>query len=113
MEITEETRGAVTVVKPVGRVDSATAGALEAKLVEAVAGRGRASVVVDMVGLNYISSAGLRSLLVAAKKAKPVGSRVVLAAMAPPIREVFDMSGFSTLFEIHANADDAVDALAG
>lgn len=111
MEITEETRSGVTVLKPVGRIDSATSGAFEARLVEAVVGRGKASVVVDMTALTYISSAGLRALLVAAKKAKPAGSRVVLAAMAPTIREVFDMSGFSTLFEIHPGPDAAVSAL--
>lgn len=111
MDISEETRGGVTILKAVGRVDSATSSAFETRLVEAVVGRGKASVVVDMTALTYISSAGLRALLVAAKKAKPAGSRVVLAAMAPTIREVFDMSGFSTLFEIHAAPDDAVAAL--
>jgi anti-sigma B factor antagonist len=111
MDITEETRGGVTIVKPIGRIDSATSAEFETRLVEAVVGRGKASVVVDMTALTYISSAGLRALLVAAKKAKPTGSRVVLAAMAPTIREVFDMSGFSALFEIHAAPDAAVAAL--
>ncbi|MGQ9369069.1 STAS domain-containing protein [Azospirillum sp. ST 5-10] len=110
MDIQEETRNGILVLKPAGRVDSGTAGAFEGRLVQAVAG-GQASVVVDMAQLAYISSAGLRALLVAAKKARPAGSRIVLAAMAPSIREVFDMSGFTSLFEIHANADAAVQAL--
>lgn len=110
MNITEETRGSVLILRPAGRVDSGTAGAFEARLVQAVTGS-PASVVVDMVDLTYISSAGLRALLVAAKRAKPAGSRIVLASMATNIREVFDMSGFSTLFEIHPGAAEAVAAL--
>lgn len=110
MDISEENRGGVTVIKPAGRIDSATAGAFETRLVAAAVGD-KAMVVVDMTALSYISSAGLRALLVAAKKSKPTGGRVTLAAMAPAIREVFDMSGFSTLFEIHETADAAVTAL--
>lgn len=110
MDISEETKNGILLLKPAGRVDSGSCGAFEQRLVQAVT-PGPASVVVDMTQLTYMSSAGLRALLVAAKKAKPAGSRIVLAAMAPTIREVFDMSGFSTLFEIHANPDDAVKAL--
>lgn len=110
MNITEETRGGILILRPAGRIDSGTAGAFETRLVQVVGG-GAASVVVDMVDLTYISSAGLRALLVAAKRAKPAGSRIVLAAMSANIREVFDMSGFSTLFEIHPGADAAVSAL--
>lgn len=110
MDITEEIRSGILILRPTGRVDSGTASAFEQKLVQSV-GSGPASVVVDMAQLVYISSAGLRALLVAAKRAKPAGSRIVLSSMASSIREVFDMSGFSTLFEIHATADDAVAAL--
>ncbi|WP_448191823.1 STAS domain-containing protein [Azospirillum sp. sgz301742] len=101
-----------TLLQPAGRIDSSNATAFEARLVEAV-GTGGSGVVVDMAQLAYISSAGLRSLLVAAKRARPVGCRIILAAMSPHIREVFDLSGFSSLFEIHANAEAAVAALAG
>lgn len=110
MEIGEESRNGILVLKPSGRIDSGTAGAFEARLVQAVT-PGPSKVVVDMAILSYISSAGLRALLVAAKKAKPAGSRIVLAAMSSNIREVFDMSGFSTLFEIHPNDADATAAL--
>ncbi|WP_029009199.1 STAS domain-containing protein [Azospirillum halopraeferens] len=110
MDINEETRNGILVLKPAGRVDSGTAGAFETRLVQAV-NAGQASVVVDMAQLAYISSAGLRALLVAAKRARPAGSRIVLAAMSASIREVFDMSGFTSLFEIHTNADAAIQAL--
>ena len=111
MDITEEQSGGVTVLKPAGRIDSGTAGAFEARLIKAL-GNGPNRVVVDMAQLAYISSAGLRALLVAAKKARPAGGRIALAAMAPPIREVFDLSGFSSLFEIYPDGPAAVAALA-
>lgn len=111
MNITEEQSNGVTVLRPAGRIDSATAGEFEKRLVAAVGAANR--VVVDMAQLGYISSAGLRALLVAAKKARPAGGRIALAAMAPPIREVFDLSGFSSLFEIFPDGAVAVAALAG
>jgi len=49
---------------------------------------------------------------VAAKRARPSGGRIALAAMSSQIREVFDLSGFSSLFEIHPDAATAVAALA-
>lgn len=110
MNITEEQSNGVAVLKPAGRIDSATAGEFEKCLVAAVGAGNR--VVVDMVQLGYISSAGLRALLVAAKKARPAGGRIALAAMSPPIREVFDLSGFSSLFEIYPDGPAAVAALA-
>lgn len=110
MNITEEQNSGVAVLKPAGRIDSATAGEFEKRLVAAVGNSNR--VVVDMAQLGYISSAGLRALLVAAKKARPGGGRIALAAMAPAIREVFDLSGFSSLFEIFPDGTAAVAALA-
>jgi anti-sigma B factor antagonist len=120
MDIIEETRGGILILRPVGRIDSATAGAFESRIVQAVTA-GPGAVVIDMAGLSYISSAGLRALLVAAKRARPAGGgtagggtaggRIVLADMPAPIRDVFDMSGFSSLFDIHPTAADAVAGL--
>lgn len=112
MDISEQPVSGGTLLRPMGRIDSSNAGAFEARLVQAV-GNGSSGIVVDMAQLTYISSAGLRALLVAAKKARPAGGRILLAAMSPHIREVFDLSGFSSLFEIHGDAGAAVASLAG
>ncbi|MBP2230382.1 anti-anti-sigma factor [Azospirillum agricola] len=111
MNITEEAVNGVTVLRTEGRIDSGNAAEFEGHLVKAVGESSR--LVVDMAKLSYISSAGLRSLLIAAKKARPSGGRIALSAMAPHIREVFDLSGFSSLFEIHGDAGAAVAALGG
>ncbi|PWC34109.1 STAS domain-containing protein [Azospirillum sp. TSO35-2] len=112
MNITEQSVNGVTVLRTEGRIDSGNAGEFETALVGAL-GAGGTRLVVDMERLSYISSAGLRSLLIAAKKARPSGGRIALSAMAPHIREVFDLSGFSSLFEIHGDAAAAVTALGG
>lgn len=112
MNISEEAVNGVTILRTEGRIDSGNAGEFEACLVKAVGG-GANRLVVDMAKLSYISSAGLRCLLIAAKKARPSGGRIALSAMAPHIREVFDLSGFSSLFEIHGDAGAAVAALGG
>lgn len=110
MQIDEETRGGVLILRPTGRIDSATARAFEARLIAAV-DPGPAVVVVDCGGLTLLTSAGLRALLKAAKRAKPVRSRILLAAIPAPARPVFDVSGFSSLFETHASTDAALAAL--
>lgn len=112
MNITEESVNGVTVLRTEGRIDSGNAAEFEVALVQAL-GAGPTRLVVDMARLTYISSAGLRSLLIAAKKARPSGGRIALSAMAAHIREVFDLSGFSSLFEIHGDAASAVAALGG
>ncbi|WP_448207305.1 STAS domain-containing protein [Azospirillum sp. sgz302134] len=110
MQIEEETHGGVTVLRAAGRIDSASARAFEARLVAAVE-PGPIKLVLDLGGVTLLTSAGLRSLLKAAKRAKPAGSRIVLAAIPAPVRGVFDASGFSSLFESHATTDAAVAAL--
>lgn len=112
MNIIEETRDGVLILRAEGRIDSGNAAVFEGHLVRAVGGDPN-RLVVDMANLAYISSAGLRSLLVAAKKARPLGGRIALSAMAPHIRSLFDASGFSSLFEIHGDAGAAVAALGG
>ncbi|PWC83844.1 anti-anti-sigma factor [Azospirillum sp. TSH100] len=112
MHITEQASNGVVVLHPVGRIDSGSTGEFESVLMSAIGGDGT-RIVVDMAQLSYISSAGLRSLLVAAKAARAKRGSIVLSAMAPHIREMFDVSGFSSLFQIHADAAAAVAALEG
>jgi anti-anti-sigma factor len=111
MEIEIGSAGSATVIAPKGRLDSATAPELEQALL-GPAGTAGAALVVDCAGLAYVSSAGLRVLLMAAKAARGAGGRIALAALQPQVRQVFDISGFSSLFEIHEDAQAAAAALA-
>jgi anti-anti-sigma factor len=91
--------GEVCVLRPEGRLDGATAPVFEGDLSKAIAG-GANKLLLDMAGLNYISSAGLRIVLQAAKQMKSKGGRLALCSLKEQIKEVFDISGFSGLLDI-------------
>jgi anti-anti-sigma factor len=108
VEITKETIDGVVVVSPVGRVDSNTAREVEAALLPLF--DDPAPVIVDFGMLNYISSAGLRVLLLAARRSKATGTPLSLAGMSKPVDEVFRISGFAKLFQIYADRAEALAA---
>lgn len=108
MNIREEARDGAALVHLDGRLDSSTSASLEQVLPARVQEGG--TTIVDLAGLRYVSSAGLRVFLKAAKAAKAKGSRLVLAAMSAEVREVFDISGFTALFTLAPSVDDALSA---
>ena len=95
------------VVQLQGKVDATSAPSVEQALV-GVIDQGEKKLVIDCAGLDFISSAGLRSLLLAVKKMKATGGAIALAALQPHVKEVFDISGFSALFVIHGSKADAI-----
>lgn len=110
MEIRKETIDGVTVLAPVGRIDSNTAREVEEALLPLF--DAPAPVLVDFGELTYISSAGLRVLLLAARRSKATGVALSLAGMSKPVDEVFRISGFAKLFKIHADRAAALAAQA-
>lgn len=110
MDITENNRGGVLVITVSGRLDSSTAGQLEAVLPARV--RDHGAVIVSLADVPYVSSAGLRVLLIGAKAAKAAGNRLVITGLAPAVRDVFDISGFSKIFTIEADVDAGLAAVA-
>ena len=110
MEIRQEKIGKVAVVEPVGRVDSNSARELESVLLPLFDQDG--PVLVDFASLNYISSAGLRVLLLAARRSKATAVPLALAGMSNAVDEVFRISGFAKLFRIHPARADALAAFA-
>lgn len=108
MDITESKVGETGVLSVAGRVDGSVSKELEERLGGALKS---GKLVVNLAEMNYISSAGLRALLVAAKTAKASGTPLALAGLTQNVRDVFDMSGFTALFKIHASTDEAVAAL--
>ncbi|MGE5477475.1 MAG: STAS domain-containing protein [Bacteroidales bacterium] len=105
METIIETFGDATVLVPQSRVDSATAKAFEAKVLQVV-NSGAPRVILDFSALDYISSAGLRVVLVGAKMTR-APRKFVLCGMKPHIREVFDVSGFAKILSIQADRTTA------
>ena len=99
--------GKASVVQLQGKVDATSAPSVEQALLGVIE-QGEKKLVIDCAGLDFISSAGLRSLLLAVKKMKASGGSIALAALQPHVKEVFDISGFSSLFVIHGSKADAV-----
>jgi stage II sporulation protein AA (anti-sigma F factor antagonist) len=103
--------GDVTIVVLPARVDTINAQEVETQFDELLAGGAR-KLVADFAGTEYISSAGLRVFLATLKLLQKNDGRIVLCALPPFIAEVFEISGFSGLFEIVATSDEALAALA-
>ncbi len=110
MEIKEDKIDGQVVISLSGRIDSTAAVEFEEKLIEIV-DTGCHTMVIDFLRVQFISSAGLRVLLLAAKKVKPYGGKILLCDMSKDVREVFDISGFSSIFDIHENVSNAVNSI--
>lgn len=102
-----ETVGEVTVVTLPARVDTSSAGLVEAAFGELL-DDGVRGIVADFSGTEYVSSAGLRVFLSALKRLEKEGGSMVLCAMQPFVADVFEISGFSGLFAIFSTRDEAV-----
>jgi anti-anti-sigma factor len=88
-----------------GRLDSATSGAFE-KSLQNIFELAGSRVLMDFSSLDYISSAGLRVVLMMAKRAKQSQGQLVLHGLRPHVREVFEISGFLKILEV-ADAQEA------
>ena len=98
----------VLVLNPLGRIDGTNAKAFE----EALLGRieaGDTQILMNFEGINYISSAGLRVLLMAAKRTSQSDGQLALYAVQDHIQEVFKFSGFSEIIPIHEDRPDALN----
>jgi anti-anti-sigma factor len=92
-----------------GRVDTTTAPSFEEQAREALK-RKEKKWVFDLSGLEYISSAGLRVVLGAAKALKADGGEIRLAAASGSVKKVFQVSGFLSIFKYFDTREAAVEA---
>jgi len=113
MDLAQKRIADTVVLSPVGRIDHATAEAFKAALAPHVArcAAGQDRVVLDFGAVDYISSAGLRVLMLAAKQAKAQGGVLAVAALQPIVREIFEISRFTLVFDLFDSVQDALRAL--
>lgn len=113
MQINIQESGAVVELTPVGRIDQAGAPVFQEALLNHVENckEGGHAILVDMGGVDFISSVGLRAFMIASKTTRPQKGRILVAGMNDVVREVFQISRFDKVVECHDSLQAAKDAL--
>jgi stage II sporulation protein AA (anti-sigma F factor antagonist) len=109
MPVTIERQGDTLIAAADGRVDSTNASTFQDELTAATDGNDH-SVILDLGGLSYISSAGLRVILLVAKTLQTKGARFAVCSPSDQIREIFEISGFSQIIPVYGSGDEAITA---
>ncbi len=107
MDLTEKKTGDITILQLNGRLDAYSATDAEKKLDSLTEG-GQVKIVLNLDKLEYISSSGLRVFLAQLKKVRKQQGDMRLACMKPYIKEVFDIAGFTQLFNIFDSEEAAL-----
>ncbi len=107
MDIVKEEKKDIVILRVDGKLDAVSAPEAE-KIMSDVIDNGAKKIVIDMEKVSYISSAGLRSLLVAAKEIKAQKGKIVICSMTESVKKVFEISGFSTIFTTLATETEAL-----
>jgi anti-anti-sigma factor len=113
MKLTSKRFADTVVLAPEGRIDHVTAEAFKTALVPhlALCAAGRDRLVLDLAGVEYISSVGLRVLLLASKQAKGQGGALAVAALQPVVREIFEISKFTLVMNVEPTVREALAKL--
>ena len=111
MDVITRHFGKVAVVAATGRVDQSSASALESALSPLWGSPDVASLVLDFSGIEYISSVGLRVLMVAAKALRARKAAIAVASLQPVVAEIFEISRFHHVVDVRGNLRDAIGAI--
>lgn len=107
MECIEERQNDITILGLRGRMDSVTSRTVEEKLLSLI-DSGERHLIVDCAELAYVSSAGLRVFLMAAKRVTQVKGKMILTTLNQDVRQVFDLTGFSSILQICHSREEAI-----
>ena len=96
-----------------GRLDQDTCEAFRGELMNAVeeALAVGAALILDLSGVEYVSSAGLRCFVIASRRMKAAKGRILVAALQPMVAEIFEISHFDALMDVHSTVRDALAAV--
>lgn len=109
MNLRIEALAEATYAIPQGRMDFDAAPAFQQAIEQVLAGAPKPpAVIVDGAALEYVSSAGLRAVLLAARAAQRAGIPFALCALQPAVREVFELSGFTRIITVQADRATAL-----
>jgi anti-sigma B factor antagonist len=111
MQIIQERYGNTLVIGLSGRIDNSSNDGLKSGLDEHIAScrSGGDRLILDFAKVEYISSVGLRVLMLAAKRIREQGGMIVVAALQPVVREIFEISRFNLVFQCFGSVRDALN----
>ncbi|MFZ1642197.1 MAG: anti-sigma factor antagonist [Candidatus Contendobacter sp.] len=109
IEVEVSTQGGVTVVTVAGEIDGGSAPGLQARILSLLQQDG--SLILDLGGVTYMSSAGLRVLLLLYRQAVSRNGRVALAGVAETIKDTMAVTGFLKFFVVADTVDQALTTL--
>lgn len=110
MDINVRESGEIRIVDFNGRLDTGTSPQAES----AIAGlldSGHAKIIINLAGTDYVSSSGLRVLLIAAKRVSAIKGKLKITQPNAVVKEILDISGFSTILDVKASEDEALSEM--
>ena len=110
MDVEEARDDKTLLLTPKGRLDSQSADAFQASILRHI-DNGEKSILLDFSMVDYMSSAGLRALLIAARQQKDNGGQLVICSMKEEVLEVVRVSGLDSIIAIYAEEETALEKL--
>lgn len=111
MNLKEVKNDQAIIIEIDGRLDTTNFGQLENKILQHIEA-GNIRILVDCSNMDYVSSSGLRILLMALKKITALNGKFLLCGLQDNISEIFEISGFTSIFSIYKNQEEALNSLA-
>lgn len=108
MDINIEEKNGVFVLYLSGRMDATTVSVFDEAFKEQLA-TNATKIIVNMQGLVYISSAGLRGILISEKSARAKSAHLCFCCMQDMVTEVFKISGFSSILKVYTTEEEALE----
>ena len=108
MDITRNDRGGIAVLVLKGRLNQGSADALHAAAMEIAGDQDCKALVVDMGGVDFIASVGIRSLIRPSQALSMRGGKLAVANLNPQIDEFFRLTGLDQMFRVYTTVDEAV-----
>jgi anti-sigma B factor antagonist len=110
LEVIDTREQGAVVVHLKGRLDGSTANDLDTRL-RLLTTAGESRLVLDMSGVEYIASVGLRVILVVMKQLRAANGKLAMAELKEQVKQAFELSGFSKLCQVCATRTEALAAV--
>ena|ERR1700722_5058911 len=110
MEAQIEEKGGVIVVRVLGRLDAASSPQLEKKI-NSIIESGHFKLIMNLAGVDYLSSAGMRLMLSISKKLKNLEGKVVACSLSEDVMDVIKMAGFHQVLELYSTEEESFNHL--